>query len=189
MSYRTAVPLACCTLPDYAVLSAPAAAKREKSTVSKAKKHSTGRGAIDVEYTTTGAMDITFASDSDSGKCWIKEVTSSRLRPGMRLVSVEVLDTDTQQMVTRSVEGLPFDEIIKELELQTSIGQQGISAYHMQFEPDLEDDAVSNLTSTKFLRLESNHNKEVIDAIEAIDRGTERCAFLYHVHNVADAFI
>jgi hypothetical protein len=60
--------------------------------------------------------------------------------------------------------------------MQTSIGQQGISQYHMVFEQDLEDDAVSNLSSTKFVRLESNHTKEVIDAIEAIDRGTERCA-------------
>jgi hypothetical protein len=154
----------------FSVRRAPAA---EKAKVTKTKN--TGAPSIDVQYTNTGAMDITFASDSDTGQCWVKDVTSSKVRPGMRLVAIEVLNIQTQQMVTRSVQGVPFNEVIKELEMQTSIGQQGISPYHMVFEPDLEDSAVANLKSTKFLRLESNHTKEVIDAIEAIDRGTERC--------------
>lgn len=93
----------------------------------------------------------------------------------MRLVSMEIMDTKTQKMVTRSLTNVPFVEVIRELETQTSIGQQGITPYHMKFEPDLDDTAVSRLSSSKFFRFESKHNKEVIDAIEAIDRGTERC--------------
>ena len=149
----------------------------ETPKVSKQKEgKGTGALPVDLQYTNTGAMDITFASDSDTGQCWVKDVTSSRLRPGMRLVAMEVLDRETQQMVTRSVQGVPFNEVIKELEIHTSIGQQGISPYHMLFEPDLGDDAISNLSSTKFLRFESNHTKEVIDAMEAIARGADRCA-------------
>ena len=106
----------------------------------------------------------------------------------MRLVSMEVLDVETNQMVTRSLRNMPFVEVIRELESQNSIGHQGISPYHMQFEPDLGDDAVSTLSSTKLLRFESRHNKEVIDAIEAIDRGTARYADVVGNHSCSYLF-
>jgi hypothetical protein len=156
----------------------PAPVRPEKKKESKKTKKSGNTGGsgsgIDVQYTNTGAMDIVFASDSDTGKCWIKDVQSSRLKPGMRLVSMDVLDTETQKMVTRELDGVPFTEVVKELEAQTSIGQQGISAYHMKFEPDLESAAVTGLSLSRLVRMESKHDKEVIDALEAIDRGTER---------------
>ena len=129
---------------------------------------------VDLMYTNTGAMDIIFGSDSDSGTTWIKEVKSSRLQPGMKLTAMLV------DGVTKDLSAMPFNDVMKELAAQNKTGG-GLSGFHLQFEPDLTD--TSALNSTKLVRMEGKDEKEVIDVLEAINRGTERNENLFNRKN------
>ena len=153
----------------------PAPKKLSKKQAKAAKKNPQMFKAVDLLYTNTGAMDIIFGSDSDSGTTWIKDVKSSRLQPGMKLVSMEVFDREQKKMVTRNFDGMPFNEVVKEVEAQNKGGTEGgISPFHLRFDPDPDAPSVETLETAKLVRMEAKHEKEVIDALEAIDRGTER---------------
>lgn len=171
--FRSAAPPSSSAAP--ADSSAPAPAPKKKEPKKAKKKNPTMFKAVDLLYTNTGAMDIILGSDSDTGVTWIKDVKSSRLQPGMRLVSMEVFDAGTKKMVTRDFADTPFLDVVKEVEAQNKNGTEGgISPYHLRFDPDPLCPPVDELENAKLVRMEAKHEREVIDALEAIDRGTER---------------
>ena len=146
---------------------------------SKKKKQSAKNPVVsqsmDLVYTNTGAVDIVLASDGAGKTTWIKEVKSSRLQPGMRLVSMDVFDRDKQRMATRDFADTPFLDVVKEVEAQTVDGTEGgISPFHLKFDPDPLCPPVDELENAKLVRMEAKYEKEVIDVLEAIDRGTAK---------------
>eukprot|EP01043_Picozoa_sp_COSAG02_P043900 COSAG02_NODE_3864_length_6127_cov_2.330624_4_plen_117_part_01 len=81
--------------------------------------------SVDLLYTNTGAVDLVLASDAAGKATWIKEVKSTRLQPGMRLVSMEVYDPKTKRLAPRDLAGLPFLDAVKEVEAQSITGTEG----------------------------------------------------------------
>jgi hypothetical protein len=157
---------------------APEPKKAEPKKSKKNKKQTKNPAvseSVDLLYTNTGAVDLVLASDAAGNSTWIKEVKSTRLQPGMRLVSMEVYDPTTKRLAPRDLAGLPFLDAVKEVEAQSIIGTEGgISPFHLKFDPDPQCPPVDGLTNAKLVRMEARYEKEVIDALEAIDRGTER---------------
>ena len=151
---------------------APAPAPAPKSKGKKGKKKAASGDGVDLQFTNTGAMDIVFGSDSETGSVWIKDVKSSRMAPRMKLMSMEVFDVGSQSMVNKDFGGMRFADAVAEVDAAIRQGaDQGISPFHLRFEPDSSCPALEALTVTRLVRMESKHDKEVIDALEALDRG------------------
>lgn len=157
---------------------APAPKKAEPKKPKKNKKQAKNpepSGSMDLLYTNTGAVDLVLASDGAGKATWIKEVKSTRLQPGMRLVSMEVYDPKTKRLAPRDLAGLPFLDVVKEVEAQSITGTEGgISPFHLKFDPDPRCPPVDDLANAKLVRMEARYEKEIIDVLEAIDRGTAR---------------
>lgn len=158
----------------------PAQAETKAPPKSSKKKKQSAKNPVvsqsmDLLYTNTGAVDIVLASDEAGTTTWIKEVKSSRLQPGMRLVSMDVFDREKQRMATRDFASTPFLDVVKEVEAQSVNGTEGgISPFHLKFDPDPLCPPVDELANAKLVRMEAKYEKEVIDVLEAIDRGTAK---------------
>lgn len=162
--------------PSRAPEKPPAESKKAKNKKNKKQPKNSApaaSGRTDLLYTNTGAVDLVLASDGDGITTWIKDVKPSRLQPGMRLVSMEAYDPDAKRMTTRNFADMPFLDVVKEVEAQNIVGTEGgISPFHLKFDPDPGCPPFDELATAKLVRMEGKYEKEVIDVLEAIDRGT-----------------